>query len=196
MCLATWALDSVAQETHILRDPSSTTSGNDNDWPVKVPAADGPTAAPTRTGSILELCAVRLDRLPERLNDACVELILAAAQSQRQRLQSLASVQSEVGASSARFRADHTQLTLENQRRQGTMVFWMVLVVVALGLSTALAQFVRSFYVKEESGSAEITISNNEFKFRTTWLGALLLGMSMGFLFLYLVFVYPVAFVS
>ena len=75
-------------------------------------------------------------------------------------------------------------------------MFWIVLVVVTVGLTAALAQFVRSFYVREESGSAEIAISNNEFKFRTTWLGALLFGMSMGFLLLYLVFIYPVRYVG
>ena len=39
--------------------------------------------------------------------------------------------------------------------RRGTVL------VVTLGMATALAQFVRSYYVKEESGSAEIAISNN-----------------------------------
>ena len=194
ICLSGWAPRLLAQ-VNVVPEPNILTPGNNIDWPAKVPVAGAEVTHPVQAGSILGLCAARLGGLPERLNDACAELILEAVQAHRQHLKTVA-VQSEVGSRSARFRVEHTQAALEDQRRQGTLVFWIVLAVVAVGLTAALAQFVRSFYVREESGSAEIAISNNEFKFRTTWLGALLFGMSMGFLFLYLVFIYPVRYVG
>lgn len=193
--LLVWAPTLFAQ-VNVVPEPNILTPGNDIDWPIDIIDPDGKKREPEAWGSVLQLCAARLGSLPEKLNDACAELILEATKSHRQRLQTLAELQLEVGVQSRRFHAQHTQAVLTDQRRQGTLVFWMVLAVVLVGLGAAIAQFVRSFYVKEESGTAEITISNNEFKFRTTWLGALLLGMSMGFLFLYLVFVYPVRFVS
>jgi uncharacterized membrane protein len=201
--LSAWGPDSAAQqvnilpedEANILTEPNVLATGDDG-WPIEVTVPETEVTPTTRAGSLLALCASRLGKWPKPIEEACQELILEAVRAQRQRLQALAEFPSNVNSDALRFRFEHTKATLEEQRAQGTRVFRLVVAVIIIGLLAAVAQFIRSFYLRGDSGSAEIAISNNEFKFRTTWLGVLLLGMSMGFLFLYLVYVYPVRFVG
>ena len=131
-------------------------------------------------------CINHLDQLPESLGEDCHELISAAVKLQIQRLEYLKAA----GGEGEKFRLQHTRTVLEGQRHQGSIIFWVVLIIVSLGVVAAAFQFYLSFTTGGDSGSSEIVISNNQFKFQTTWLGALLLGMSMGFLFLYLIFFY------
>ncbi len=195
ICLSFWASDLSAQ-SNINREPNVLPPLPGNTWPLEVTAPEPDDAKAERIGSILGLCTSRLGRWPEPIEEACRELVLDAVRTERLRLRAIADLQAIAAKDSAQFRADHTKAILADQRAQSVFVFWLVVVVVAVGLAAAVAQFVRSFYVKGDTGSAEIAISNNEFKFRTTWLGVLLLGMAMGLLFLYLVFVYPVRIVG
>lgn len=163
------------------------------DWRLSVggpaPTAD---AAADHGVSILTLCANRVSDWPATLRDACKNLLLEAVAAESARLGALSRLRKTLGEEQAAFRVRHLQRTLENQARQGNVVFWLMIVVVCVGMLSAVAQFVRAYRAGEPEGSAELAISSNEFKFRTTWLGALLLGMSMGFLALYLFFIYPV----
>ena len=184
----------LALEANVLAADNTTVEDKNSDWPINLQANNSAVkrSVATHTISIFDYCADRLNILPEKLADACAEFILISAISQTQRLKAL----TEAKIKSQGFRVTHTQSVLKDQLNQGKIIFWIVLMIVVLGLVAGIFQFVRSFKLKEESGSAEIIISNNQFKFQTTWLGALLLGMSMGFLFLYLTFVYPVSFVG
>ena len=127
---------------------------------------------------------------PEELKKACQDLIAAAIKADRQTLQA------QVSLNDAQFRLEHMHATLRVQRWEGAWVFWIVIAVVGVGLLAAIAQFLRGLRATDSGGSVEVAVSNNELKFKTTWLGALLLGMSMGFLLIYLFFVYPVRYVG
>jgi uncharacterized membrane protein len=187
ICILGWALEVSAQSDANL-EPNIMPAPPNNTWPLEVTVPGTEAAQSERIGSVLGLCTSRLGKWPEPIEEACRELILDAVRTDRLRLKAI--------KDSAQFRSEHTKAVLVDQRAHSVLVFWLVVVVITVGLTAAVAQFVRSFYVKGDTGSAEIAISNNEFKFRTTWLGALLLGMAMGFLFLYVVYVYPVRFVG
>jgi len=176
-------------QVNVLPEPNVLTPGHDTPWLTQVETAKTePT--PDAGASVLQLCTAHMARWPEPLRKACVELLVGAIGAEHHRLQA------EIETNRTVFRTEHTQATLRDQRRQSAWVFWMVVAVVGVGLLAAVAQFMRSWRVPDAGGSAELAVSNNEFRFKTTWLGALLLGMSMGFLALYLFFVYPVRYVG
>jgi hypothetical protein len=139
---------------------------------------------------MVDACTDNLERWPEELAKACRELIAEAIRAERQQLRA------RVDTGHALFGFQHMQATLRSQRREGGWVFWIVVAAVGVGLIAAVAQFVRGFRTPGESGSLELAVSDNELKFKTTWLGALLLAMSMGFLLIYLFFVYPVRYIG
>lgn len=163
------------------------------DWRISLGEVNGGDQSQARhVTSILELCATRSGNWPATLRDACNTLLLEAIATESARLSALSQVRRNLGEKQASFRSQHVQQTLENQARQGNIVFWLVVAVVLIGILSAVLQFVKAHGSGQTEGSAEVAISSNEFKFRTTWLGALLLGMSMAFLALYLFFIYPV----
>lgn len=183
--------ENVLPEPSILKTP-----GDHRSWPLNVEPQQDTTPGGAGDQSALVLCAANRDRWPDELRTECDQLLTAAIKAERSRLDALALTYADVAHNRAKFTEEHTQATLEDQRRQGAYLFWLVVVVVVVGMVAAVAQFAHSLRATDAGGSAELAVSNNELKFKTTWLGALLLGMSMGFLALYLFVVYPVTVVG
>lgn len=197
ICLAIWATRTAYGQANVLPEPNIIEAPSYYTlWPTAPEPPDASRKDSPPAQSVLQACVLHFANWPPPLQEACTDLLREAIQVQRTQIQALTKLQADIGERRAQFQIEHTETTLATQQRQGTVVFWLVVMVVGIGLLAAIAQFARSFVVRDEGGSAEVAISSNEFKFRTTWLGALLLGMSMGFLAIYVVFVYPVRYVG
>ena len=75
------------------------------------------------------------------------------------------------------------------------MIFWAVLGLVVIGVLFSWLQFRRVIGTKkgESTGiGGEIEVAMTGFRIASPVLGVLILGLSLGFFYLYLQFVYPI----
>jgi len=87
------------------------------------------------------------------------------------------------------FELDHRENVLKWQHLSTQIILCVVLVLVSLGLYFAWVQFYSGEVNKETS---EIEISTSGVKVSSPVLGVVILTLSLGFFYLYLVYVYPI----
>ena len=83
------------------------------------------------------------------------------------------------------------QNVFEWQRFSTKIIFWMVILLVALGVFFSTVQFYKSYQIVSRS-ETELSISDKGFTIRTSVLGLVILGLSLIFCYLYIAFVYPI----
>lgn len=139
------------------------------------------------------LCAEPNDRYPA-LTETCegvlTDLVRALADRALADLTATAEAHERAAAFDDRNRA-HLLTALEQQSQRGTYLFWMAIALVGLGIVAAGLQFLKSWRDPNET-SIELAISENQLSLKTSWIGVVLLGLSMGFLLIYLIFVYQI----
>jgi hypothetical protein len=100
----------------------------------------------------------------------------------------------------------HTLEVLRWQLQSSKIIFWVVITIVCIGVGLAVVQFVAALKVNSnghsqtegnshrESGgdSTEIELSLQSIKVKTSLIGVMVLIVSLGFFYLYLLHVYPI----
>jgi len=92
---------------------------------------------------------------------------------------------------------DHRRRVFEWQLVSSKIIFVVVLILVFAGIYFAAIQFhhglrKRGTEKEEETDVTEFVFSVKEFKVRSPVLGVIVLTLSLGFFYLYLVYVYPI----
>lgn len=91
---------------------------------------------------------------------------------------------------------EHREKLFSWQLRANQISFWMVLVLVFSGLVFAGIQFRTSMLAAKESGDSsdvmqELSLGAQGITIRSSVIGLIILGLSLGFFYLYLVYVFP-----
>ena len=87
------------------------------------------------------------------------------------------------------FELNHRENVLKWQHLSTQIILFVVLVLVSLGLYFAWVQFHSDTINQEKS---ELELSVNGVKMSSPVLGVIILTLSLGFFYLYLVYVYPI----
>lgn len=97
----------------------------------------------------------------------------------------------------------HRRRVFEWQHRSSTIIFYSVLFLVLTGVGFSGIQFYRSMRESvgpapdgggdDEAGVSHIELSTGGLKISSPVLGVIILGLSLAFFYLYLVYVYPIA---
>ena len=132
---------------------------------------------------------------PSELAKKCKNLISRLVDSEGDRAlamnESAVKLETQKIAFSARNQ-DHLLAALEAQSERGEYLFLLAVLVVILGVCASALQFVK-VWKEEVVSDMEISVSEKQLNVKTSWIGVVLLAMSMGFFMLYLVFVYKIA---
>ena len=179
VCVCLPAFGQVEHEQHIVNAPF------DESRLLKLSDINLPAKLCQRNG-------VETDELQKACDEARIELVqtfielISNESGQRQ-----ASLEAE--ASFHTKTREHALQALMQQTWKGEIIFWTSLGLVALGVVAAAFQFRAAWRVQDENKSnIEIVISEKEIALKTTWIGVILLAMSMCFFALYLYFVYEI----
>lgn len=126
--------------------------------------------------------------LPKALQDRCLRYQMAQIDWQQQQM-----LAAQTAAQQSQDFAIATQqnalMALRAQHRRSGIIFWLVMVMVLAGSIAAGLQF-RQAWHSPSTTPTEITVSDRQLSVKTTWIGVVLLALSMGFLALYLSLVY------
>jgi len=85
----------------------------------------------------------------------------------------------------------HLAAALEDQAWRSAIIFWMAMGIVGLGVLAAGMQF-RIGWRNIDGPATEFSVSEKQLTIKTTWIGVVLLAMSMVFFALYLTLVYQI----
>ncbi len=96
------------------------------------------------------------------------------------------------------FRAVHFERVFMWQYRSSVAIFVAVLAIVSTGLALAVAHFVvfSRGAAGEKTLGTDLEVSGTGFKVSSPVIGVIILTLSMAFLYLYLVHVYPIQFID
>ena len=97
---------------------------------------------------------------------------------------------------------EHNRRVFEWQLRSSRMIFWVVLVLVTIGILFSALQFWKAFRLSRPTSKTaqhemhtELEISTRGIKVSSSVLGVIVLVISLAFLYLFLVHVYPIEYV-
>lgn len=85
----------------------------------------------------------------------------------------------------------HLAAALDDQAWRSAIIFWMAMGIVGLGVLAAGMQF-RIGWRNIDGPATEFSVSEKQLTIKTTWIGVVLLAMSMVFFALYLTLVYQI----
>jgi len=86
--------------------------------------------------------------------------------------------------------------TFTQQHDSGVVLFWLVVAMSAIGLAMAAYQFAKDKPSEGQTAVHTVEISRDGLKLSSSFAGIVVLAMSLSFLYLYLVHVYPINFVD
>ena len=156
-------------------------------------APTAPRAKPAQnTDAIWDLCTAQP---PQQFSKECREFIAGAIAAKQDTAEQDAALLIAQTKDRVTFESQSAALSLRALKAQHTRsgyIFWLVILIVALGVVAAALQFKQAWHSPPETPT-EITLGDRQLSIKTTWIGVVLLGMAMGFLTLYLTLVYPIA---
>ena len=85
----------------------------------------------------------------------------------------------------------HLAAALDDQAWRSAIIFWVAMGIVGLGVLAAGMQF-RVGWRNIDGPATEFSVSQKQLTIKTTWIGVVLLAMSMVFFTLYLTLVYQI----
>lgn len=86
--------------------------------------------------------------------------------------------------------------TFAQQHESGVVLFWLVVAMTVTGLAMAAYQFAKDKPAEGQAVVHTVEISKEGLKLSSSFAGIVVLAMSLSFLYLYLVHVYPINFVN
>ena len=128
------------------------------------------------------------------LSDACEKMLTQIITSYGDSIASKNAAATRIQNQTAEFSTTnqtHIANTLEMQLNHGRYLFWLAVLVVLLGVLASAFQFLK-VWKQDVVSQTEISISEKQLSIKTSWIGVVLLGMSMAFFALYLWFIYRI----
>ena len=158
-----------------------------------VPSTDV-TVVDTLDQTIVDICE-KAGTTSGKLTNACERMFVQVIQSYGDGLAStnvaLARAQNQAAEFDNKNR-EHIAATLNMQMEHGVYLFWLAVLIVLLGVLASAFQFLK-VWRQDKVSQTEISVSEKQLSIKTTWIGVVLLGMSMAFFALYLWFVYRIS---
>ena len=94
------------------------------------------------------------------------------------------------------FELTHRKNVLQWQHLSTQIILFVVLMLVSMGLYFAWVQFHSNNLKQRNQEISEVEISTSGIKISSPILGVIILTLSLGFFYLYLVYVYPITIIS